>query len=152
MRFAILVTLVSSVLIMFVGEMAIAEIVKTTDGRTIKLNDDGTYIFLNKNKTEKEYQAVDMNDLNLNAESWIEKQVKVVGFLKVFGTRVDSGLIGKTLSGTLNFKVDLASIPKATKRRLRLKCKNQCKVDLTGKFMTDGSLDYKIKVHDVIIR
>ena len=151
MRFAILVTLVVSVLIMFVGEMAIAETVKTTDGRTIKLNDDGTYIILNK-KTEKEYQAVDMNDLNLNAESWIEKQVKVVGFLKVYGTRVDSGLIGKTLSGTINFKVDLVSIPKATKRRLRMKCKNQCKVDLTGKFFTDGSLDYKIKVHDVIIR
>ncbi len=151
MRFAILVTLVSSVLIMFVGEMAIAEIVKTTDGRTIKLNDDGTYIILNK-KTEKEYQAADMDDLNLNAESWIEKQVKVSGFLKVFGTRVDSGLIGKTLSGTINFRVDLASIPKATKRRLRLKCKNQCKVDLTGKFMTDGSLDYKINVHDVSIR
>ncbi len=151
MRFAILVTLVSSVLIMFVGEMAIAEIVKTTDGRTIKLNDDGTYIILNK-KTEKEYQAVDMDDLNLNAENWIEKQVKVNGFLKIFGTRVDSGLIGKTLSGTINFRVDLVSIPKATKRRLRLKCKNQCKVDLTGKFMTDGSLDYKIKVHDVSIR
>ena len=151
MKFAILVTIIFSVLIMFVGEMAIAETVKTTDGRTIKLNDDGTYIILNK-KTEKEYQAVDMNDLNLNAESWIEKQVKVNGFLKVFGTRVDSGLIGKTLSGTINFRVDLASIPKATKRRLRLKCKNQCKVDMTGKFITDGSLDYKIKVHDVTIR
>ena len=151
MRISLPVTLVFSVLTMFVGEMAIAETVKTTDGRTIKLNDDGTYIILNKN-TEKEYQAVDMNDLNLNAEIWIEKQVKVSGFLKVYGTRVDSGLIGKTLSGTINFRVDLISISKAAKRRLRMKCKNQCKVDLTGKFFADGSLDYKIKVHDVIIR
>ena len=151
MRFSILVAIVFSILAVFVGEIAIAEIVKTTDGRTINLNNDGTYIILKK-RTEKEYQAVDMDDLNLNAENWTDKLVKVNGFLKILDTRGDSGLIGKTLSGSISFRVDLISIPKATKRRLRIKCKNQCKADLTGKFMVDGRLDYKIKVHDVIMR
>ena len=59
MRFAIPVTLVSSFSIMFVGERAIAELVKTTDGPAIQLNYDGTYIVLNNKMTRNEYQTVD---------------------------------------------------------------------------------------------
>jgi hypothetical protein len=149
MKSMILQTMALAVLMMFSGGVAIAETVTTTDGRMIQLNSNGTYKFLNKN-IEKKYQVVDIENLNLNAEDWIEKMVKVEGYLKVYGTRGDSGLIGKTLSGANNFSVNLISIPKATKRRVLANCKLQCRVGLTGKFLQDGSRDYKIIVDEVI--
>jgi hypothetical protein len=148
MKSSILVFITLIVLTMGLGKTARAETVTTTDGRAIQLNSDGTYIFLNK-KTEIKYHLVDMENLDLNAENWVEKKISVNGYLKVYGTRGNSGLIGKTLSGTATFGVDLESIPRATKRRILAKCKIQCRIGLTGKFIKDGSLDYKIMVDEV---
>ena len=72
------VTIILTLLMMFVGGAAEAETVRTTDGRTIILNKDGTYQIL-KDKPKIEYQSVDMNNLNLNAEKWVEKKVKLNG-------------------------------------------------------------------------
>ncbi len=149
MKSSILLTMALVILMMLAGGVAMAETVTTTDGRMIQLNSNGTYKFLNK-KTEKKYQVVDMENLDLDAENWVEKMVRVEGYLKVYGTRGDSGLIGKTLSGSTSFSVDLRFIPKATKRRVLANCQLQCGVGLTGKFMQDGSLDYKIIVDEVV--
>ena len=136
-------------LTVLVGKTVQAENVTTTDGREIQLNSNGTYIFLNK-KTKIKYQTVDIENLDLEAENWVEKKISVNGYLKVYGTRGDSGLIGKTLSGATVFGIDLKSIPRATKRRILAKCKIQCSVGLTGKFIKDGSFDYKIIADEVI--
>ena len=54
------VTIVLTLLMMFVGGAAEAETVKTTDGRTIILKKDGTYKIL-KDVPKIEYQSVDIN-------------------------------------------------------------------------------------------
>lgn len=143
------VTIVLTLLMMFVGGAAEAETVKTTDGRTIILKKDGTYKIL-KDVPKIEYQSVDINNLKLNADSWVEKKVKVNGYLKVVGTRGDSGSISNTLSRTFSFRADLSSIIGATKQRLQNECKLQCRILLTGKFMKDGVFDYKIVVDEVV--
>ena len=143
------VTIILTLLMMFVGGAAEAETVRTTDVRTIILNKDGTYQIL-KDKPKIEYQSVDMNNLNLNAEKWVEKKVKLNGFLKVVGTRGDSGSISNTLSRSISFRTDLSSIAGATKRRLQNECKLQCRILLTGKFLKYGVFDYKIVVDEVV--
>lgn len=149
MKYQVFLTIILAGLMLFPGRGTQAEIVTTTDGRMIELNKDGTYKLLNK-PSEKEYRAVNMDDLDADAENWVEKKVKLTGYIKVYGSRGDSGLFGKTLSGIINFGVDLKSIPRGIKRRLLNKCKLQCRVDLTGTFLKDGPLDYKIKVDNVI--
>ena len=138
-----------AVLMIFLGGVVGAETVTTTDGRTIQLNKDGTYVILN-NSAEKTYQPVDMDALNLDADSWLEKKVSVGGYLKIAGTRGDSGMFSKTLSGTDSLKADLTSIPRPLKRQLLNNCKLQCRVSLKGTFLKYGSFDYKIKVQELV--
>ena len=141
--------IIFAVLLIFLGSLAGAETITTTDGRTIQLNKDGTYVILNSTAA-KAFEPVDMDALNLDAESWVEKKVDVGGYLKISGTRGDSGMFSKTLSGTDSFKADLTSIPSPLKRRLLNSCKLQCRVSLQGTFLKYGSFDYKIKVQEVV--
>ena len=126
-----------------------AEIVITTDGRTIELKEDGTYSILKK-VDENEYTEVDMVDIYLDRTKWIGKKVKVKGAItnnmtKNFTINQSSSMVG------ISFRVHNDGIPKDQVRFALKKCAVICdRAYILGKVVSHGIT--VIAVHSVIFR
>lgn len=137
--------LFSLVIILALSHSSNAETVTTTDGRTIQLNEDGTYEIL---QIENDgYENVDIVDLHLEKDKWSGKSVRVRGAI-LNGS--DGDIVGfyqdQSMTG-VSFYVDISGVPTATRRLMLTSCSVLCRdVEVVGVF-ADGWGAFK--VHDV---
>ena len=129
--------------------VGVAEIVITTDGRTIELKEDGTYSILKK-VDENEYTEVDMVDIYLDKAKWFGKKVKVKGAItnnmtKNFTIYQDGSMTG------ISFRIHNDGIPIDQVRFALKKCPVICRnAYILGKVVSGGIT--VIAVHSVIFK
>tara|TARA_B100000686_G_C16719015_1_gene933764 strand:- start:915 stop:1376 length:462 start_codon:yes stop_codon:yes gene_type:complete len=137
----------SFLFLLFITTSVHAETVTTTDGRTIKLNRDGTYTFL-EIKRKDNYHDVDIVDLELEPESWVGKLIRLSDV--TISNKALSPFIYQhpTMTGVM-ITADGKKIPKSTRRSMLKGCYAVCEnATVTGMFRKD-SYRYTFEVHDV---
>ena len=138
----------NALLIFFAFTSAVySETVTTTDGRTLKLNKDGTFRFL-KIEPKGNYHDVDIVDLEIEPSAWVGKQIRLSNV--TISNKSISPFIYQhpTMTGIV-ITGDGKNIPKATRRSMLKECYAVCEnATVTGVFRKD-SYRYTLEVHDV---
>ena len=124
-----------------------AETVTTTDGRTLQLNNDGTYKFL-KIEPKGNYHDVDIVDLEIEPKAWIGKLIRLSNVTISNNSRSPFIYQHPTMTGIV-VTGDGKNIPKTTRRSMLKGCYAVCEnATVTGIFRKD-SYRYTLEVHDV---
>ncbi len=132
---------------LLIASSVYAETVTTTDGRTLLLNNDGTYEFL-KIEPKGNYRDVDIVDLEIEPNAWVGKLIRLSNV--TISNKSLSPFIYQhpTMTGIV-ITGDGKNIPKATRRSMLKGCYAVCEnATVTGIFRKD-SYRYTIEVHDV---